>query len=128
MTEKKTTTRKAPAKAEAKNPASKKSEKFAVIKTGGKQYLVEEGRYYNFEKLPEEEGKPVTFSEVLLVANGSSIKLGKPMVKDAKVTGKVLSQFKDKKVKVLKYKKRKRYRKTYGHRQQLTKVEITKIA
>ncbi|MDD3480611.1 MAG: 50S ribosomal protein L21 [Patescibacteria group bacterium] len=96
------------------------------MKTGGKQYLVEEGRYYNFEKLPEEEGKTVTFTEVLLTIDGKTVKIGKPIV-EAKVTGKVLSQFKDDKVKVFKYKKRKRYRKTYGHRQPLTKVEIVKI-
>lgn len=123
MVEEKKTTKKAVVeKAEPK----KGSAKFAVIKTGGKQYLVEEGRYYNFEKLPEEEGKTVTFSNVLLTIDGANVKIGKPKV-DVEVTGKVLSQFKDDTIKVFKYKKRKRYRKTYGHRQSMTKVEITKI-
>lgn len=107
---------------------TKKDAKFAVIKTGGKQYVVSEGSYYEFEKLDAEEGKEVTFEEVLLVADGTNIKLGTPAVAGAKVTGKVLSQFKDDKVVVFKYKPKKRYRKTYGHRQQKTKVEITKIA
>ncbi len=105
---------------------AKNTRKFAVIKTGGKQYLVTEGRFYNFEKLPIEEGKTVVFDEVLLTVDGEKVQIGKPKV-DVKVTGKVLSQFKDKKVNVFKYKKRKRYRKTYGHRQLQTKVEITKI-
>lgn len=102
--------------------------KFAVIKTGGKQYIVEEGRWYEFEKLDAEEGKTVNFDEVLLVANGSDVKIGEPTVSGTKVTGKVLEQFKDDKVVVFKYKPKKRYRKTYGHRQQKSKVMIEKIA
>lgn len=106
----------------------KKADKFAVIKTGGKQYLVEEGRWYEFEKLDVEEGKDVVFEEVLLISDKGSAKIGAPFIKDAKVTGTVISQFKDKKVLVFKYKPKKRVRKTQGHRQQLTKVQITKIA
>lgn len=105
-----------------------KAGKFAVIKTGGKQYLVEEGRWYEFEKLDAEEGKTVNFDEVLLVVNGSDVKIGEPIVAGTKVTGKVLEQFKDDKVVVFKYKSKKRYRKTYGHRQQKSKVMIEKIA
>lgn len=136
--DKKPTTKKPAAKkAEArkpeavKKPASSKIEKadrFAVIKTGGKQYVVREGKSYDFEKLTEEEGKDVVFEEVLLVSEGSVAKIGEPTVAGAKVTGKVISQFKDDKVTVLKYKAKKRYKRTYGHRQQKTKVEITKIA
>lgn len=102
-------------------------DRFAVIKTGGKQYVVYAGQKYDFEKLSAEEGKDITFDQVLLVANGSDVKIGDPIVSGTKVTGKVISQFKDKKVTVLKYKPKKRYRKTTGHRQQMTKVEITKI-
>lgn len=116
-----------PAEKKAAKPASKDSGKFAVIKTGGKQYIVEPGRFYNFEKLVGEEGATVTFDEVLLVAEGDNVQIGRPQVEGAKVTGKILSQFKDEKVRVFKYKKRKRTRKTYGHRQPLTKVEITSI-
>lgn len=104
-----------------------KSGKFAVIKTGGKQYVVYEGKKYDFEKLTRDEGKDITFDQILLVADGSNVKIGEPTVSSAKVTGKVVSQFKDKKVVVLKYKPKKRYKKTTGHRQQKTKVEITKI-
>lgn len=117
-------------KTESNKPVSnkvEKSDKFAVIKTGGKQYVVFEGKSYDFEKLAGEEGKEIIFEEVLLVANGSDLKVGEPKVTGAKVTGRVLSQFKDDKVTVFKYKPKKRYRKTYGHRQQKTKVEITKI-
>lgn len=129
MTEvKTTTTKKAAHKAAATKPEAKNtSGKFAIIKTGGKQYLVEAGRYYEFEKLEGEEGTKVEFAEVLLVADGDNVKVGKPFVEGAKVTGKILSQFKHETVRVFKYKKRKRTRKTYGHRQPLTKVEITSI-
>lgn len=112
--------------------AEKKSEpqkdKFAVIKTGGKQYVVHEGLYFDIEKIDAEEGKQVTFDEVLLFADGGNVKIGTPKVESAKVTAKVLKQFKDKKVTVLKYKPKKRYKKTYGHRQPLTKVQIEKIS
>lgn len=113
---------KAPKKAEVN------FDKFAVIKTGGKQYVVHEGRYYDFEKLEGEEGKEVKFEEVLLTADGDKVVVGTPLVEGVKVTGKILSQFKDDKVLVFKYKKRKRYRKTQGHRQQKTKVLINKIS
>ena len=108
-------------------PVKKAADKFAVIKTGGKQYIVEVGRYYEFEKLPGEEGAAINFEDVLLVAEGDDIKIGTPRVEGVKVTGKILSQFKHETVRVFKYKKRKRTRKTYGHRQPLTKVEITSI-
>lgn len=121
-TEKKKT---APKAAEVKK-TEKKSDKFAVIRTGGKQYLVYEGKKYDFEKIKGDEGKEVKLEEVLLVANGKDVKVGTPKVSSA-VTGKVISQKKDDKVTVFKYKKRKRYRKTQGHRQQKTAVEITKI-
>jgi large subunit ribosomal protein L21 len=122
---------KAAVKAEPKKadkPAPSVAERFAVIKTGGKQYVVEEGRWYEFEKLAVDEGKDVVFEEVLLISDKGSAKIGAPFIKDAKVTGTVLEQFKDEKVIVFKYKPKKRTRKTQGHRQQLTKVKITKIA
>lgn len=131
MTDKKNTTKESIKKAPA-NPSTskitkdKEAEVLAVIKTGGKQYLVEPGKWYNFEKIDAEVGKTVIFDEVLLHIDGSNVTVGKPTV-GIKVTGKVLDQFKDDKVTVLKYKKRKRIRKKTGHRQNLTKVEITKI-
>jgi len=150
MAEKKTTTKKPAANlstsSRQEKPAAKKvanksalskadqsasvkttADKFAAIKTGGKQYVVYAGQKYDFEKLAGDEGKDIIFDQVLLVANGNDVKIGEPTVSGAKVTGKVISQFKDKKVVVLKYKPKKRYRKTTGHRQQMTKIEITKI-
>jgi large subunit ribosomal protein L21 len=100
---------------------------FAVIKTGGKQYLVSPGDKIKIEKIDKPEGKEVTFSQVLLVMKGKTIKIGTPLVKGAKVKAKVLKQDKAKKVIVFKYKAKKRYQKKMGHRQPYTEVEILKI-
>lgn len=108
--------------------AEKKDNKFAVIKTGGKQYKVSEGDVFEVEKIEAEDGKAIKFDEVLLVADGEKVEVGTPLVKDAKVSAKVLSQEKADKIIVLKYKKRKNYRKKTGHRQKLTKVQIEKIS
>ncbi len=96
----------------------------AIIKTGGKQYLVEEGSVIYVEKLDTEEGKEVSFDEVLMLDG----QVGSPLVKDAKVTGKVLKHGKNKKIRIFHYvNKQKSTRKHQGHRQPYTKVEITKI-
>ena len=96
----------------------------AIIKTGGKQYLVEPKSVIYVEKLNAEEGKNVVFDEVLMV-NGN---FGSPKVAGAKVTGKVLKHGKNKKIRIFKYvNKNKCTRKTQGHRQPYTMVEITKI-
>ena len=96
----------------------------AIIKTGGKQYLVEEGSVIYVEKLDAEEGKEVSFDEVLMLDS----QVGSPLVKDAKVTGKVLKHGKNKKIRIFHYvNKQKSTRKHQGHRQPYTKVEITKI-
>lgn len=100
----------------------------AVIKSGGKQYLVEQGQTLDIEKIQGKEGDVVKFVDVLLVYNEKDMHIGAPVVKDAQVSGKITSQFKDKKVIILKFKRRKRYSKKQGHRQQKTKVEITNIA
>ena len=143
MTTEKTTKKETATKSEVKKPVSSKAEKpavkaektapnkvdkFAVIKTGGKQYVAREGLYFDIEKIDAEEGKEVTFTEVLLVSDGGNVKIGTPAVEGAKVTAKVLSQFQDDKVLVFKYKPKKRVRKSYGHRQEKTNVQITKIA
>lgn len=99
----------------------------AVIKTGGKQYLVAPGQKIKIEKLNKKEGSEVTFSEVLLLEKGNKIELGTPTVKGAKVMGKVLKQAKAKKIVIFKYKSKKRYKKKTGHRQPFTEVEISKI-
>ena len=95
----------------------------AIIETGGKQYRVEVGSVIYVEKLDVEEGKNITFDKVLML-DGS---FGRPYVIGSKVVGKVLKHGKAKKIKVFKYNPKKKYRKTQGHRQPYTKVEITKL-
>jgi len=99
----------------------------AVIKTGGKQYLVSPGKKIQIEKLNFKEGSEVDFKEVLLVEKNRKVEIGNPLVKGAKVIGKVLGQKKGKKVIVFKYKSKTRYKVKKGHRQPFTEVEITKI-
>jgi large subunit ribosomal protein L21 len=99
----------------------------AVIKTGGKQYLVSKGDKLKIEKLDAKEGKSVTFKDVLLVEKAKSVKVGTPIIKGVKVTGKVLKQDRGEKVTIFKYKPKKRYKVKKGHRQPYTEVEITKI-
>nr|WP_308612685.1 50S ribosomal protein L21 [uncultured Dialister sp.] len=99
---------------------------YAIIKTGGKQYVVEEGKVISIEKLDVEEGAEVTFNEVLLVS-GDDVKIGAPNVAGAKVTGKVLEQGKERKIRIFKYKAKSNYRRRQGHRQPFTKVKIEKI-
>lgn len=100
---------------------------YAIIESCGKQYKVAEGDVVFFEKLDVEEGKKVTFDKVILVSNEGKIEVGAPNVKGVKVEGKVVSHGKGKKIRVYKYKAKKNYRRTQGHRQPYTKVEITKI-
>jgi len=102
--------------------------KIAIIKTGGKQYKVAEGQTLKVEKLAVEEGKGIVFDEVLLVADGADVKVGMPTVSGAKVTGKVLEQGRDKKITVIKYKAKVRYRRKKGHRQPYSAVKIEKIS
>lgn len=99
----------------------------AVIKTGGKQYKVEKGTTLRVEKLTKKEGSDVSFSEVLLYADGKTVQIGTPKVKGATVVGRVLEQGRNKKVIVYKFKRRKRYSVKKGHRQAFTKVEIVEI-
>ena len=100
---------------------------YAIIESCGKQYKVSEGDVVFFEKLEEEEGKKVTFDNVVLVSDDKKVEVGAPYVKNVKVEGKVVSHGKGEKVLVYKYKAKKNYRRTQGHRQPYTKVEITKI-
>jgi large subunit ribosomal protein L21 len=104
------------------------SNKIAVIKTGGKQYKVKSGQVLKIEKIEKEAGENVKF-DTLLVADtdGSAIDLGAPSLGE-KVEAKVLEQGRDKKVTVVKYKNKTRYKRTIGHRQSFTKIEITSIA
>ena len=99
----------------------------AVIKSGGKQYLVAPGEKIKIEKIEGQKNKEVVFEEVLLLQKGKSIKIGDPLVKGAKVIGKIVNQGKSEKVIVFKYKPKTRYKVKKGHRQPFTEVEITKI-
>jgi len=97
----------------------------AVIKTGGKQYLVEPGDKIKIEKVKSK--KEISFKEVLLLEKNKKIEIGTPLVKGAKVSAKVLKEGKGKKVIIFKYKPKTRYKVKKGHRQPFTEVEITKI-
>jgi large subunit ribosomal protein L21 len=101
---------------------------YAIIQTGGKQYRVSEGDVLSVEKLTAEAGKETTFSDVLLVVNGDKVNLGAPLVSGASVKAEVVDQYKDDKVIAFKFKRRKGYHRTVGHRRQLTKLKITKIS
>lgn len=100
----------------------------AVIQTGGKQYVVEKGNKIHIEKLDKKVGEKVVFKDVLLTYDDKKVEVGKPLVSGAVVEGEVKDQYKDDKVFILKHKRRKRYLKRQGHRQQKTVVEITKVS
>ena len=99
----------------------------AIIKTGGKQYLVQPGDKIKVEKLEKKEGEAFAFSDVLLVEKNNKVEIGAPILKDAKVEAKVLAHGRGDKVIVFKYKSKKRYSRKIGHRQPYTQIEITGI-
>lgn len=101
---------------------------YAIIKSGGKQYRVKVGQVVRLEKLTAEPGQVISFDEVLLVANGDKVTVGTPTVESAKVNGEVVSHGRGKKVTIFKMKRRKKYRRTQGHRQSFTEVKISEIA
>lgn len=101
--------------------------KFTVIETGGKQYKVSAGQKIKVEKIKAESGNNFVFDKVLLVADGEKVDIGTPYVSGAAVEGKVLKQARDKKKIVFRYHSKTRYRKTKGHRQSYTEIEISKI-
>ena len=100
---------------------------YAIIESCGKQYKVAEGDVVFFEKLDAEEGKKITFDNVILVSEEGKVQIGNPYVKGVKVEGKVISHGKGKKIIVFKMKAKKNYRRKQGHRQPYTKIEITTI-
>ncbi|MDF1656413.1 MAG: 50S ribosomal protein L21 [Verrucomicrobiales bacterium] len=100
---------------------------YAIIKTGGKQYRVEAGDKIDVEKLSAEVGDTVTFEEVLASGSGEGLTVGAPFIDGAKVTAKVVDQFRAKKVIAFKFKRRKGHRKTKGHRRHLTRLEIVSV-
>jgi len=101
---------------------------YAIIRTGGRQFRVAEGDTLDVDVLDVEPGKTATFGDVLLFADGKDVSHGNPLVSGAKVTAEVLEQRKDKKVVAFKYKRRKGYHRTVGHRRKLTRVKIKNIS
>ncbi|TAK95833.1 50S ribosomal protein L21 [Patescibacteria group bacterium] len=101
---------------------------FAVIRTGGKQYVAEAGTKLKIDKLEGAVGDAVTFADVLLSGEDDKIKVGFPLVSGVVVEAKIVKQGKEKKVWGMKHNAKKRYKLKFGHRQQMTHVEITKVA
>ena len=102
--------------------------KFAIVQTGGKQYKVAEGDTITVEKIEGKDGKKVSFKDVLLVADGKTVEVGKPTVSGKKVEGSIVRQLREKKIDVIKYKNKTRQRTKYGHRQPKTEIAIETIA
>jgi large subunit ribosomal protein L21 len=100
---------------------------YAIIRSGGKQYRVAPGDIIAVEKLNAASGDQVVFDEVVLQADCDNITVGNPVIAGAQVTGELIEQFKDKKVIAFKYKRRKGYHRTVGHRRRLTRVKINSI-
>ena len=126
---KKAAPKKADATKASKKTETKKPGAFAVIATGGKQYVVHEGDFLNVEKLTGEhkEGAKIEFSDVLLVDDGKSTKVGTPTVSGAKVTAEFVENGRDKKISVIRFRAKSRYFKNRGHRQPYSRVKVTKI-
>lgn len=101
---------------------------YAVIQTGGKQYRVSEGDILRVEKLGAEEGSEMELDKVLMIADGEEIKVGAPYVEGGRVSAKVKSHGRGKKVKIIKFKRRKQHLKRQGHRQSYTELQITGIS
>jgi large subunit ribosomal protein L21 len=100
---------------------------YAIIESGGKQYRVEPGTVVALERIPGAVGTRVELDRVLLVSDGTSVKIGKPVVSGARVVSEIVAQSRGEKIDVFKFKRRKKYRRKTGHRQELTKVRIAEI-
>jgi large subunit ribosomal protein L21 len=101
---------------------------YAVVRTGGKQYRVSAGEKLKVEQIPADIGAEIVLGEVLLVADGEAVRMGAPLVDGASVTAKVLAHGRGDKVHIFKMRRRKHYRKSQGHRQNYTELEILGIA
>jgi large subunit ribosomal protein L21 len=101
---------------------------YAVIKTGGKQYRVAAGEKLKIEQIPADIGAEIVLDQVLLVADGDNLKMGKPLLAGATVQAKVLAQGRHDKVRIFKLRRRKHYQKHQGHRQNYTEIQITGIS
>ena len=100
---------------------------YAVVKTGGKQYRVTAGEKLKIEQIPAEVGSEIVLDQILLVADGETVTVGTPLVSGAQIKAKVVSQGRGEKVRIFKMRRRKHYRKSQGHRQNYTEIEILGI-
>jgi large subunit ribosomal protein L21 len=100
---------------------------YAIVDSGGKQYKVREGEIIRVEKLTGDAGDSVSFDKILMFSDGDNVNIGTPLLEDVTVNGHIIEQGKAKKIIVFKYKRRKRYRRKNGHRQQFTAVKIDSI-
>jgi len=100
---------------------------YAVVRTGGKQYRLGVGDSVKVEKLPDEVGNIVELSQILMVSDGGEVKVGAPLVTGASVKAEIVGHGRNKKIRVFKMKRRKKYRRTQGHRQAFTQLKVTEI-
>lgn len=100
---------------------------YAIISSGGKQYKVQKGEILRVEKISGDIGAPVSFDKVLMFSDGENVNIGQPVLENVSVSGHIVEQDKAKKIIVFKYKRRKRYRRKQGHRQQYTAIKIDSI-
>ncbi len=100
---------------------------YAIVESGGRQYRAEEGHTFSVEKLPYEVGEQIDLTNVLLLSDGETFKIGQPTVSGASVKATVVNQYRGKKILVFKYKPKIRYRRRQGHRQDYTRLRIDEI-
>jgi large subunit ribosomal protein L21 len=100
---------------------------YAIVSSGGKQYKVQKGEILRVEKISGDIGAQVSFDKVLMFSDGENVNIGQPVLENVSVNGHIVEQDKTKKIIVFKYKRRKRYRRKQGHRQQYTAVKIDSI-
>jgi len=100
---------------------------YAVVSSGGKQYKVHEGEILRVEKISGNIGDKVSFDKILMYSDGENVRIGRPVLDDVAVRGQIVEHGKNKKIIVFKYKRRKRYRRKQGHRQQYTAIKIENI-
>jgi large subunit ribosomal protein L21 len=101
--------------------------KYAIVEISGRQFWIEEGKYYDFNRIPTDLGKQITLNRVLLVNDGENVLIGQPYLESVKIKGKILEHFRGKKTIIYKMRPKKKTRKKQGHRQELTRVFIEDI-
>ena len=101
--------------------------KYAIAEISGRQFWIEEGKYYDFNRIPTELGKQITLNRVLLINDGENLLVGQPYLQSVKIKGKILEHFRGKKTIIYKMRPKKKTRKKQGHRQELTRVFIENI-